>query len=278
MHASSAFSTASPLLPMIRLSVVLAALVVLGGCAKGPLVRDAPDRGTSRGFPDHTASQIVAAVAASVANVRAASSDGRITLTSGGRSQDATFSLRARFAGTATDSVTVVVRGPLGIEGGRGVVSADSFLAADRINRRLYVGTVDAVERYVPGGGSPEQLARAALGLLVPEADTDWIVTPAANRYVLRAPLAGGGTRELVVDPALWRVVALRDRDRSGALVGSQEASAFDRVQGVVVPRRVLVTGGDVEAVLEHRTLALNPADLRLRFSRPDGYEVVRLR
>ncbi len=266
---------------MIRPLAVLLALVVLGGCSHGPLVRDAPDAGPVRGFPDHTAPQIVAAVAASAGRVHAAAVDGRMTFEQDGRSQDATFSLRARFAGTASDSVTLIVRGPLGIEGARGVVTADSLLAADRLHRILYVGPVAAVERYVPGGGSPAQLARAALGLLVPDTTATWTVTPvqtpAESRYVLRAPLPGGGRREVTVDPALWRVVRVQDVRADGAVVGEQEVTDFDQVDGVVVPRRVRAVGGGVEVRLEHRSITLAPGDLRLRFRRPDGYETVRL-
>lgn len=262
---------------MFRSLAVLLALVVLGGCSRGPLVRDAPDAGPARGFPDHSLAQIVAAVASSAGRVQAASADGRIEIVQDGRSQDATFSLRARLAGRPSDSVTVVVRGPLGIEGARGVVSADSFFAADRLHRRLYVGRVASVERYVAGGGSPAQLARTALGLLVPDADAAWTVTPTETHYVLRAPLPDRGRREVTVDPALWRVVRVRDLAPGGTVRAAQETSDYDRVDGIVVPRRVRVVGGGIEARLEHRTIELNPSDLRLRFRRPDDYETVRL-
>lgn len=266
---------------MTRLIATVLALVVLGGCSRGPLVRDAPDAGPARGFPDHTAPQIVAAIAASAGRVQAAAVDGRIDFVQGETSEDATFSLRARFAGLPSDSVTLVVRGPLGIEGARGVVTTDSLLAADRLHRTLYVGPVGAVERYVPGVGSPAQLARAALGLLVPDATAAWTVTPTQTptetRYVLRAPLPNGAVREITVDPALWRVVRVRDLGDGGTVLGLQEVSDFDQVDGVVVPRRVRAAGGGVEVRLEHRSITLDPDDLRLRFRRPDGYETVPL-
>lgn len=265
---------------MTRLLVpALALLVGLAGCAPRPLVRDAPDTETATGYPNHTAAQIVALVEASVAPVRAVSADGPLAFSQGGRSQEATFSLRARTTGAGTDSLTLVIRGPLGIEGARALVTSDAFVAADRINRRLYTGDVAAAERYVPGGGSPDALARAALGLLAPDAGARWTVTPGPMdaHYLLRAPLEGGGTREMMVNAAVWRVVRVRDLDASGAVVAEQEASAFDRVDGVVVPRRVRVAGGGGEATFEHRALTLNPPDLRLRFTAPTGYEVVEL-
>jgi hypothetical protein len=240
-------------------------------------VQNAPDATPDAAFPGHSVAQIVAAVGASVAPVRAAAADGRLTVVMGGRTEDATHSLRARLAGTDADSLTLVVRGPLGIEGARALVTTTEFVAADRINRRLYVGPVDAAERYVPGAGSPAALARAVLGLLAPDPAEAWTVTPTDSTYLLRAPLAVGGTREMTVDPALWRVVRVRDFDADGALVGEQEAGAFDTVDGVVLPRRVRLRTGADEAVFEHRSLGVNPADLRLRFARPTDYEVIEL-
>ena len=257
--------------PLVLLAV---ALVGLGGCSRTPLVQDAPTRGPVAGYPNHTLAQIRAAVAASGAAVTSASADGRIALTMNGQDQDATYSVRARLR----DSVTVVVRGPLGIEGGRGVVTVDSFLVADRINRRLYLGTVDAVERYVPGAGSPEQAARALLGLLVPDEGVAWTVTPDSGAYHLAGRLPDGSSREMTVDPAYWRVVRVRDTAADGRLLGLQETSAFDTIDGVVLPRRVHVAAEGLDAVLEHRQLSVNPDDLRLRFRRPSDYELVPVR
>ncbi|HEX8386502.1 MAG TPA: DUF4292 domain-containing protein [Rubricoccaceae bacterium] len=261
----------------MRLSALSLLVLVAAGCSRGPLVTDAPTPVTAVGYPSHTRQQIVAAVAAAVAPVRSVAADGDVQIASDRLDQDASFSLRARLTGRPSDSLTVVVRGPFGIEGGRGVVTRDSVLAADRINRVLYVGPASAADRYVPGGSSPEAAARVVLGLLVPEAAVAWEVRPENNRYTLRGRLAGGTTREYTVDPGLWRVVAVREYDAAGALRGQQDVSEFDTVDGVPMPRRVHVSGAGVDVTFEHRRLAVNPADLRLTFNRPD-YRVVRLR
>ena len=257
--------------------LVAFALLTLTGCSRTPLVPDTPTPVAAVGYPSHTSAQIVAAVAASVAPVRSASADGTVTVASARLNQDATFSLRARLAGLPSDSLAVTVRGPFGIEGGRGLVTADSVLAVDRINRVLYVGPAAAAERYVPGGGTPEAAARVVLGLLVPEATVAWEVRPADGRYTLTGRTAGGNRRVYTVDPALWRVVAVREYDAAGAVRAQQDASGFERVDGVMMPRRVRVAGGGTDVTFEHRRLGINPADLRLRFSRPD-FRVVRLR
>lgn len=260
---------------MRALLPLLLVLLVGAGCSAGPLVRDAPEAATPSGYPGHSVAQVLAAVEASVASVRSVAADGDLTLTSPDETQSATFSLRARLA----DSLTVVVRGPLGVEGGRGLVTPDSFYVADRVNRQFLLGPVEAADRFVPGAGSSEQIGRAVLGLLVPEAGVDWALTPEDGRYRLLGRLPGGaGSREYTVDPALWRVVRVRDFDASGQRVGLQEAEAFDTVEGVVLPRRVRLQGSGTTVQLEHRRLVVNPADLRLRFSRPADYETIPVR
>lgn len=258
----------------MRLSPLLAAIALVGaGCSHGPLVTNAPEAATPSGYPNHTVPEILAAIEASVAPVRSVAADGDLSIRSDDDSQSATFSLRARLA----DSLTVVVRGPLGIEGGRGLVTPDSFFAADRINRQLLLGPVGAADRYVPGAGSSERVARAALGLLVPEADVAWTLTPLDGQYRLVGSVTGVGAREYLVDPGLWRVVRVREFDADGRQAGSQTAEAFDTVDGVVLPRRVRLDGAGTVVEVEHRRLTVNPPDLRLRFERPEGYEVVEI-
>lgn len=254
--------------------VLLALLLALAGCGPtGPLVRDAPDAATPTGYPGHSVEQIVASVSASVAPVLSVAADGDLAVDGPEGEQGASFSLRARLA----DSVSVVVRGPLGVVAGRGLATPDSFYAADRINRQLFVGPVSAAERYVPGSGSPERIARAAAGLLVPDAGVAWSRTAADGQYRLIGRLPSGAAREYTVDPALWRVVRVREFDRAGRSAGLVEAEAFDTVEGVVVPRRVRLEGGGTTLTLEHRRLVVNPPDLRLAFERPEGYETFRV-
>ncbi|MDT0630971.1 DUF4292 domain-containing protein [Rubrivirga sp. S365] len=252
----------------VRPALVLLALVAAGCGPTGPLVRDAPDA-TAAGYPDHSVDQVIGAVAASVAPVQSAAADGDLVVDGPDGSQSASFSFRARLA----DSVAVVVRGPLGVVAGRGLATPDSFYAADRINRQLFYGPAAAAERYVPGAGSSERLAQAALGLLVPDAGVAWSLTAQDGLYRLVGRLPSGAAREITVDPALWRVVRVREFDGAGRSVGGVEAEAFDTVDGVVLPRRVRLRGGGTTVTLEHRRLAVNPPDLRLRFERPADYE-----
>ena len=252
---------------MLRL--ILLSLLTVAGCAHGPLVHDAPDLEGAIGYPDHSAAQIVASVEASVASILSVAADGDLSFTSPQESQAATFSLRARLA----DSASVTVRGPLGVVAGQGLVTADSVFFANRLSKEFVLGPIAAAERIVPGASGDSRAVRAALGLLVPEPGVAWSVVPESGSYRLSGRLPGGTSRSYVVDPAIWRVTQLITFDERGRESGSQTAEAFDTVEGVVMPRRVRLEKDGTVIVLEHRRLAVNPDDLRIRFRRPDDYE-----
>jgi hypothetical protein len=255
----------------LRLLVPLAALAVLAaGCTPSATVRDAPV-GDAAGYPDHSAEQIVEAMTASVARVGSYRAESRLDAERGGRSYDLTSSIRARLA----DSLVAIVRGPLGIEGGRALVTADSFFAIDRLNGRLYVGAAEAAEQFIPGAGDRGRLARALLGLDVPEPGPGWTVRPANGRYVLVAP---GATQTWTIDPRLWRAASVVEVAADGRRV-SRTYSDFGVVGGLVFPRRVVLASptDSAQLIIEHREVTFNPVDLRLSFSPASDLEVVRV-
>ncbi len=254
--------------------VALVALAVVGCGPTGPLVRDAPG-GAAAGYPDHSVEAIVAQVAASVAPVLSVAADGDVQIERDGSRQSATFSLRTRLG----DSTTVVVRGPLGITAGRGLVTADSVFVANALQDELVIGPLSAADALVPGASRDGRVVRAALGLLVPEADVAWSLVAQDGAYQLTGRLpGGGGSRSYTVDPSVWRVVRVVEFGADGRQVGVQTAQAFDTVDGAVLPRRVRLQGAGTVVELEHRRLSVNPPDLRLRFERPQGYEVIEIR
>lgn len=259
---------------MPRFSTFLAAAlaIVAAGCGPtGPLVRDAPEPGGAVGYPNHSVEQVVAQVAASVAPITSVAADGDARIEREGDGQSATFSLRSRLG----DSTTVVLRGPLGIEGGRGLVTADSVFVVNRLAREVLIGPLTVADEVVPGASEDGRIARAALGLLVPEADVAWSLSAADGRYQLTGRLPGAAaSRSYTVDPALWRVVRVVEFGPDGRQTGVQTAEAFDTVEGAVLPRRVRIEGAGTVVELEHRRLVVNPTDLRLRFEIPDDYPV----
>ncbi|NNF59444.1 MAG: DUF4292 domain-containing protein [Rhodothermaceae bacterium] len=252
---------------------LLATALWLTGCS-GPLVRNAPDAEAPADFPNHSALQIVQQVTTSTDGLTAFSSEARVQIESPSLSQSIGASLRA----SLTDSVYASLRGPLSISVGRGLVTADSFLAYDRLNRRFYLGTLAMADRYVPGAGEPGMLARTLIGHLVPEIEVPWQVTPNAATYVLTEP----GTevrRRYTVDPALWRVTAYEELAPDGTVLNRRTFTAFDVIEGLVAPRQITLASppSASEIVIEHRRLILNPDDLTFPFQRPSDVETIRL-
>ena len=255
----------------MRRTLLLLVALVLAGCSRGPLVEDAPAGGPVAGFPNHTAGQIYDLVAASLRPIEAYRSEARFEATGPGRDLSASAGLRARLS----DTLLAVVRGPLGIEGGRALLTRDSLFAIDRLNGRLYVGGVRAAERYVPVDGLSGRLARILLSLEPPPVDRDWRLRAQAGRYVLATP---DGAEQWTVDPRIWRVTEVVERAADGRrLVRTYDA--FDQVDGVVVPRRVVLASPDdgAQVTIEHREVTINPPGLDFPF-RPSGdAEVVRI-
>ncbi|MFN3598079.1 MAG: DUF4292 domain-containing protein [Rubricoccaceae bacterium] len=258
----------------VLLPIVLLVALGTAGCAAGPLVRDAPAEELPSEYPNHSAAFILDAVAEAAAGVEGFRADGRLTVTSPTLNQNATFSFRGRLA----DSLLAVVRGPFGIEGARALVTPDSFLAHDRLGGRLYVGRVEAADRFVPGAGSSDVLQRALVGLLVPEAPpAAWTVSAEGGLYTLARRRPDGSQQQVDVNPAFWRVVGLRETSSGGILLAEQRFEQFDTVDGVVLPRRVVLSSPEqpLLLVLEHTRLVLNPPDLTFPYTRPRGVEVV---
>ena len=258
---------------VLRTSALLLLAAAVSACSSGPLVRDAPDTDVAVGFPNHSVQQIRDSVRISAGGVRAVSADGKVRIDSRQVNQDASFSLRARLG----DSLTVVIRGPFGIEGGRALATPDSFLAADKINKRLLLGPASAAERYVPGASSTERIARAATGLLIPGSGVDWQLSHAGSVYLLDGMLAGGARRQYTIDPSIWRVTRVVEIDPDGREAGRQRFEAFDTIQGVVMPRLVIIERDDLRVELEHRSVTLG-GPVRQLWRRPSGYEIVPIR
>ena len=256
----------------IRLLALLS--LVLAGCLpRGPLVPD-PTDGPATGYPNHSVDQIIGSVASSVAPVASVAADGDLSYTSPDESQSLTFSLRSRLS----DSTSVVLRG-FGLVGGRALVTPDSVFVINRLSDQFLLGPLSAADAVVPGASQDGRIARAALGLLVPERGVEWSLASTDGLYTLTGRLAdGAGSRSYTVDPAVWRVTRVVEFDGGGRQVGVHTADAFESVDGVVLPREVRMEGSDVALSLSHRRLVVNPDDLRIRFERPQGYEVIEVR
>ncbi len=244
-------------------------LLLVAGCAR-PLVRDAPDLGPPADFPNHTAAQIVLLMETVAAqdSLAAFSSQARVAVRSPERDADLSVTLRQR----AADTLWASARAVLGIEVARALATPERFSAWDKLNGRLYVGSIDAAARFLPSEIGTRELFDTLLGRLRPGAGEGWTLQNDGSAYVLTSP-----AERFTVDPATWRTVRYQAFD-AGQLVDERVFEAFDAVEGRVLPRRVVLRNpaGALSITVEHRTLTLNPASLDFPFS-PGDAEVIRL-
>ena len=254
----------------MRRSLLFLSALWMAGCS-GPLVRNAPTERVPDAYPHHTAAQVVERITVSIAAIESYQSEARVAIDSPKLNQSVGASLRAR----VRDSLTGTLRGPLGISLGRGLTTADSFYAYSGLEGTFYHGGLSVAERYIPGAGVSGALGRALLGLVVPDPATSWRVQPRDGRYLLTS---SDNRQRFLVNPALWRIDRV-ELFTEGKLSMRQTFEAFDQIDGLAVPRRVVLSAPaqGITLSIEHNKLALNPSDLDLSFKRPRGAEVVAL-
>ena len=258
---------------MRPLLLCLIGLLFITGCSSGPLVRDAPELTAPAEFPRHTAAQVVALMAATAAadSLVSFSSEARVEI----RTPDRDANLSATIRQRAADTLWASARGPLSIEVARVRATPDSFAVLDKLHDRLYVGSTVAAAEFLPAPIGTRELFATLLGTLRPPGDgANWKVRADDRYYTLSDP---GGRQVFVVDPATGRTVRYEGYV-GGALVDERTFSAFDRIEGRILPRRVEIRNPPEAAVLtvEHRKLTLNPPSLSFPFS-PGNAEVQRL-
>ncbi len=250
-------------------------LLTFAGCS-GPLVRNAPDADAPADFPNHTVQQIAYQLAAQQPQVRTFRSEGRLEIETQQISQGAGISIRASLA----DSVYAKLRGPLNIEVGRALVTADSILAHDKLRRKYYFGPLAVTDRYVAGSGEPGLLAQTLVGLIVPTV-TEAMTVDAADQYYHLSVKDGAGhlRQHWTIDPALWRVIRMEERASDGTVLTSRVFSSFDTVNNIVIPRTVELSSPSrgITITVEHQQLTLNPSSITYPFSRPRDVEFISL-
>lgn len=245
---------------------------VLASCTK-PLVRDAPDLDRPGAFPDHSVATILDAVRGQAQVLESFESRSRIKVERPG--QRATLTARLR---QSPDSLYGTLTGPFGIFVGEGLVTPDSFYVDYRFGQTYYLGALDAAAGVVPVPPTSTDLFASLTGTVAPSPALDWTASHDSLRYVLDARVRGTAdvVQRLVVDPALWRVVEATDYGLDGTVLGTRSFSAFDQIDGLVLPRRVTLRAPQENAtvVIEHLSVTANPESLS--FPRPSvgGSEV----
>lgn len=241
---------------------MLPALLLLTGCLgsrpRTPLPTALPDA-----FPYHTLAQIRDHLHLSPDTLTGFNARASMALSAPGNS--GSFSARIQYR--RDDSLYASFHVTFGVEAARALVTPDSFFFYDRIHKQLVYGPESASDAFLPGPFSTEDLFPNLLGLLVPDAATDWRISADSLRYYLHDP---DGRRTFTIDPTLWRVLQYVERDAGGAIVEERTFSDFDTVQGLILPRRVIFRRpfDDTAASIYYRRLELNPVrqsfDLRV--------------
>lgn len=232
------------------------AVLLLSSCSSGPKLADRPTD-LPAGFPNHSLTEIRQHIAQPTDTLRTFEAKAQLSIKSPARSGRFGSTVRHRRG----DSLYLSISPGLGIEAARALVTPDSFFVYDRINNTLTYGALEDAGRQLPAPLTQGQTFENFLGILAPEAATDWAVTADSARYVLTDP---SGRRTVTVDPALWRVTRYEERAADGSLAEERVFSDFDRFSGLYLPRRVVLRrpGDEATASIYYRDLTLNPGGL----------------
>ncbi len=211
---------------------VLLPVVLLAACASGPVVVSNAD---VAGWPNHTARDILRRLPLAPSALDELSAVAEVSVAS--PEESGRFS--ARIAYRRGDSMLVRVRFPLGIEGARVLVTADSAFVYDRTEGTLVAGTPDNISAVLPVAVAGTDLVTLATGFIHPDPRLDWQVRTDSLLYELRASDTGD---RWLIDPVEWRVVFAEFRNPDGAIREQRWYASFDDMDGIRVPRRVSVS------------------------------------
>ncbi len=249
---------------------ILASLLLLSACgSSAPVIEETamPDA-----FPNHTHADIQRAVQGRTDTLSAFEGDLRMSLNSPMRDERFRATLRQRRA----DSLWMNVRGPLGINAARMLVTPDSFYVHNRIDNELAAGPVEAAQQVLPVPMSSERLFQNLLGLLVPPNGPAWSVRADSALYHVED---ASGRYTYSVDPSVWRVVRYVERAEDGTVVDERIFTDHTRVAGVLLPTRIVLRRPNegVHALMTYRSITLTPKSLSFPFDVPADVQRVAL-
>ena len=250
------------------LASILASVLLLSACrSSAPAVEEGE---MPSAFPNHTHADIRQAVQGRTDTLTAFEGDVRMDLSSPMRDGRFRATLRQR----RTDSLWMSVRGPLGINAARMLVTSDSFYVHNRIDNELAVGPVATAQRMLPVPVSSELLFQNLLGLLVPPIGPNWSVRADSALYHVED---ASERYSYTVDPSIWRVVRYVERASDGTVVDERVFADHTQVAGVLLPTRVVLRRpqDDVRALMTYRSITLAPQPLSFPLDVPDDVQRV---
>jgi hypothetical protein len=248
---------------LLRLMVVLP-LLALGCRSTRP-----PAPAVAPGYPNHTLREILAHLHPLPDSVTAFTASATLSVQAPERSGQ----FNARIDHRRDDSLYLSLRATvLNVEAARFLLTPDSFFVYNRIEQQLVYGPVSFADTFLPIPLAAANLFPTLLGQNLPDTSVAWAVQAEAGRYILH-----DATRRYVIDPLPWQVVHYQQYDASGTILDEREYAAFEPVENLMLPRRIVLRrpAEEVVAALFYRNLRLNPPTLSFRLRVGTGVERV---
>ncbi|PSQ98477.1 MAG: DUF4292 domain-containing protein [Bacteroidetes bacterium QS_9_68_14] len=254
--------------PLLRAAALLCGVALLAAGCSGSRVTSAPGE-VPPSYPNDSVADIRQAVTQGTDTLRAFRAEARLSVDTPARSGRFSSTIYAKRAPQG-DSLLMTLS-KMGFEGGRILVTPDSFFVHDAVRGELTYGALAGAGSVLPAPLRSGRAFENLLGLVRPAERWRWQVRPgdatadsSRARYVLTSGSARGRSRTLAVDPARWRALRYTERDSSGTLLEERQFSQFGRFGELFLPRRVELRRPQEEssASVFYRNLALNPSDL----------------
>lgn len=220
-----------------RSATILAGIIVsilIAGCGSSRSVVF-HSGGTPSDFPGLTVSQILERLPRTPADFSELYAETSVSLSS--PRESGRFSTRIAYR--EGDSMLVRVRVQLGIEAARVLVTGDSAYVYDRIHNEVVIGSPEAIAAVLPGAVFGTDLVQQVLDFIQPDPGIDWILHSDTLRYHLTSP---DSTLRIDIDPGLWRVVHVEQRDSSGMVIEQRWYTDFRMYNQHMLPRRMILS------------------------------------
>ncbi|MCY4674244.1 MAG: DUF4292 domain-containing protein [Bacteroidetes bacterium] len=158
------------------------------------------------------------------------------------------------------------VRG-LGIKVGQALITQDSIFFYDRLKQSLH--TAGSNHPALPAIFTVQDAIEKLLGLVRPTHQPHMQLEQRQDRLVLTDTLQN---RSYTVDPSLWRIIHVEQRDSTDTLTESLHFSEFFTVGETQFPRRVIYRGpaSDINAILHYRSIQINEPIVSMALDLPD--------
>lgn len=219
--------------------------------------------GLPNNFPDHSPDQIRTQVLGNSDSVDAYRARARITVRTPGQDRTVNAVVHHRRADSLFMRFSL-----FGVEGGRLLLTRDSVFFYDTRRAVLRVGPAQDVQSIFPAPVSSPDFFRNMLGLIAPAPGPNGSVAADSTLYYVSDPTS---RTRYTVDPTRWRVVRYERRSTDGRVVQKRLFSNFRRVQGLLLPSRVIFErpSANLRAMVRYQDMTLNPTDLSFALDVP---------